>query len=187
MFLTQEQIDLRLGSQDNLINIRNKNESSVKVITPGRNGGRSIGALGMTEDERLSVAILASAVGDSNAAEAFGISQGHVNHLKNGRTDGTNVDREFKEKAVSILDQTKTQVETLAAEKLLSALGMLDHDKLANAKVTELAQVASSMSKVMVNMRVSENQRDNSVKVSVILHQPRTAREEHFDMIEVSA
>ena len=184
MFLTNEEIEKRLNSEDNLINIKNNDKiGNVKVIKhAGVAGGRTAGHLNTTEEERIAAGVLSRTVGSQIAAEIVGISPMYASQIGGG-SKGNVID-----KVDSILDSTKKQVETLAAERLLTALGFLDDDKLANSKATDLASIAANMSRTMSNMRDKVvNNSSGGVKVNVILYQPKQAKEDHFDFIEVSA
>ena len=87
----------------------------------------------------------------------------------------------------SRLDKTKLSIQERAAEKLLASMGVITQDKLENCTVKEAAQVASQMSQVFRNMtsQTTSNEGLGKSGVKIVIHQPKVAREEHFESIEI--
>jgi hypothetical protein len=205
MILTYEQVSQRIDSSDNIINkLKKSRESQVQskipeiIIKDGINNhiGHP-GSVHLSENERVAIGVLGHHVDHETVADIFGISKGHVSELKNGnRTTGIRTGTEVESfrtqdnnllaKIEERLNKTKLSIQERAAETLLTSLGLMTPDKLENSSAKELAQVTSQMSQVMRNLKSEGSTQSSGIKVQIVLHQPKQAREESFDFIEVS-
>lgn len=184
MILSNDELKIRLESSDNLINImtEDKKNPTVKVIHYAGCSGGKTSKPNLTEDERIATGILTRTIGRDIAAETFGVTAQHASDLSHGN-NGTNV----KEKVDAAIDNVRKTVEEKAAERLLSSLGFLTDDKLSQASAKDISTIATNMSRTMSNMRPKNDDRNNGAKVNVVIHANKQSREEHFDIIEVSA
>ena len=202
MILTQEQIKQRISSPDNLINKLADHRSSTQlevIVKDGVNNHKgNLGVKHLDSEQRLAIGILAQTTEHKVVAEVFGISESHVNDLATGnRTIGNGsggarrvVDNDLKNQIAERINTTKLTIQERAAETLLKSLGLLTDDKLENSSAKEIAQITTQMSQVMRNLdgdSNKDNSKNSGVKVQIVLHQPKQAREEAFDYIEVSA
>ena len=201
MILTQEQIKQRIESPDNLINKleSHRSSSSIEVIVKDgvNNHKGNLGVKHLDSDQRLAIGVLAQTTDHKTVAEVFGISESHVNDLATGnRTIGNGkggavrvIDNDLKNQIAERINKTKLTIQERAAETLLKSLGLLTDDKLENSSAKEIAQITTQMSQVMRNLtpESQESNKNSGVKVQIVLHQPKQAREEAFDYIEVSA
>jgi len=78
-------------------------------------------------------------------------------------------------------------IQERAAEKLLSAMGLITPDKLENSSAKDLAQITNQMSQVVRNIsgQVSQGNTGKTAKVQIILNQPKESKEDSFDVIEI--
>jgi hypothetical protein len=183
MILTQEEIAKRLNSPDNLANVMREESDNPKVKVVKWQGcvnGRPEGKPNLTEDEIIAAGVLARTMGNATAASVLGISPqtaSNISHDNNGYRTSDKIDK--------AMDNITKMAEEVAAEKLLVALGMITEDKLSVCSAKDLSTVAMNMSRTIANVKPGE--KNSGVKVSIIMHQPKPSREEHFEMIEVSA
>jgi len=196
MILTKEQIGKRLASEYNIANkieeIRNLNLPEV-IYKDGKNHSGRPGATNLTESERVAIGVLANVIGNETAAELMGVSENTARHLRSGQTtlshgQGTQrygEDTELRNKIDARLSSTKLTIEERAAEKLLGAMGLLTDEKLENCSAKDLAHVSSQMSQVMRNMTSNNARETGKSNVRIIVQQPKTAREDSFDLIEI--
>jgi len=200
MILTKEQIEKRLSSESNIANrieevrLFDAGRDLPEVIyKDGKNHNGRPGATNLTESEKVAIGVLANTVGNETAAELMGVSENTARHLRSGQTtlshgQGTQrygEDTELRNKIDERLNRTKLSIEERAAEKLLGAMGLLTNEKLENCSAKDLAHVSSQMSQVMRNMNSNNNKESGKIPVKIIVHQPKTAREESFEMIEI--
>jgi hypothetical protein len=195
MILTQEQIEKRLASDRNIANkVDEAHNLPEVIIRDGKNHIGRPGSRNLSEEEKIAVAVIAKTLGNEAAAEFLNVSERTASHLRTGQTTLSNGadtqrfghDSNLQQQISDRLEKSKLTIQERAAEKLLKSMGLIDDDKLANASVKELADVTNKMSQVMRNMAVSN--RDNNANkggVKIVLHQPRTAREDSFDVLEI--
>lgn len=190
MILTKEQVEKRLSSEDN---IANQSHSSIIIKKEGNINGRGKGSKNLTEEEKIAIGVLANLEGNEVAAELMGVSEDTARHLRtaqtsirSGDTVRASIDTSLKEKINERLDTTKLTIQERAAEKLLTSLGLLDQDKLANCSAKDLAGITNQMSQVVRNMSNRDGERNGGkAAVKIILHQPKPSREESFDFVEI--
>jgi len=196
VILTKEQIDKRLASD---ANIANKIEEVYSLNLPeviykdGKNHSGRPGATNLTENEKVAIGVLANTVGNETAAELMGVSENTARHLRSAQTtlshgQGTQrygEDTELRNKIDDRLNKAKLSIEERAAEKLLTSMGLLTNEKLENCSARELASVSSQMSQVMRNMNSNNSKENGKAAVRIIVQQPKTTREESFDVIEI--
>lgn len=195
MILTKEEIQRRLNSKDNL-----SNQISVISETPARpdqlkneiqykDGKSHQGNSGkrLTEEERITIGVLAQTAGTEIAGELMGVSPVTAKNLESGwRSDTPNTkskDMELMSKINDRLDETKLTIQERAADRLLNALGVITDDKLENAKLRDAADVAAKMSQVYKNMAPSQERGDSRVRV--VIHQPKATQESSLDILEI--
>lgn len=199
MILTKEQSIKRLNSSDNIINkesIRSEEKSFEVEIKDGKNKVGRPGSHNLSDSEKVAIGVLANTVGNDVAAELMGVSENTARHLRTGQTtlshgQGTQrygEDQELRNKIEERIESTKLTIHERAAEKLLLSLGALDQEKISNCSAKEAAQIANQMSQVVRNIS-NNGSRDggnkDGSKVKIIMHQPKSSREESFDVIEI--
>lgn len=193
MILTKEQIEARVTSNGNIaVSAEKLREQPEVVIKDGKNHEGRPGTTNLTEQERVAVGVLANTVGEETAATLFGIEVSTAHKLKFGMQSGDSGDSHGKnmELANQIkqrLESSKLSIQERAAEKLLSAMGLITEEKMANSSVKELASVSSQLSQVVRNMTANNKEGDSKGGVKIYLHQPKEAKEDSFDIIEIGA
>lgn len=191
MLLTQEQINSRINSENNIAN--SKVEQKVEVIyKDGINSHGNNGAKRLTEEERIAIGVVASVTDHQTASDLFGISKSHVNDVKNGNrvTHGVRFrDVELTQAIESRLNKTKLDIQERAAETLLSALGLFSddsiQDKMRNSSPKEIASVTKDMSQVFRNMSSDKKGESGPKGVKIIINAPKESREDSFDVVEI--
>lgn len=181
MFKTQEEINSRLSSKNNLVNRFGKVvnqipddspiETQVTVIPLEQPGNKEKPKL--SKDQRNEIAFRAR-VGETQVALAteFGVSQSAIGEIEQGRT-------KVDERAV----QTRIdEVQDVAMQRLLQSLGFITPEKMEKAKISDIANVASSMSKIVSNIRGKDS---DAPKVIVQIYAPELKSESSFRTIEV--
>ena len=193
MLLTKEQLEARLNSDKNIVSASPSPEIEV-IKWKGSGGGRNAGTKDLTHEERVAISVVSQTVGNSVAAETFGVSPSHASTLAHGRNfvsvDGSSrliQDDKLIADTKSVVAKVKETVEERAAGKLLEALGFIDTEKLMNANAKDLANISANLSRVVSTINGNSKTDSSGVKVNVTVYQPKPAREEHFDCIEVSA
>lgn len=199
MILTKEQIDLRVKSEKNIVNIKEEDSSALSNIVEYKDHinnktGRP-GSKNLTEEQRVSIGFISAIAGDEAAAEIFNVAEGTAHRLRSASVsrnpNSTGVqstkDMNLQNKINERLSEAKLTAQERAAEKLLETLGLITKDDLANAKIKDKASIAKDMSQVMKNLN-SSNSSDgdkNSRPVKIVMHQPKPSKEEHFETIEI--
>jgi len=198
MILTKEILEKRLNSPDNLINQIEREQNSPTIVIKDniRNKVGRPGVKNLSESERVAIGVLAHTVGEDVAAELFDVSKSHAHALKYGskslNPDYNNgqahtKDMALQQKINERLESTKLTIQEKAAETLLNSMGLLNTpDKLENCSAKDLASISNQMSQVVRNM-AGQSAEKNSGKsnVKIILHQPKSSREDMFDLVEI--
>jgi hypothetical protein len=133
-----------------------------------------------TEDERVLIGTLARLSGSPAAtARELGLPRTQVNSYKDGhRCTESQVDSEFLEKINNNVAKLRERIEG----KIELAISHITEDKLCNAKAVELAQIAASLSKTTLNIKVEEKVNNN---VHFHFFRPRCRAEDEFQVIDV--
>ncbi len=198
MILTQEQIDKRLSSEDNIVNKLESHKIELLarpevIVRDGKNHVGNQGSRNLSEQEKLAVGVLANTVGNELAGELMGVSENTARHLRSAQmTTGDSENRRFgkdmllQEQINDRLNSAKLSIQERAAEKLLKSMGLITEDKLENCSVKDLASVTKEMSVVMRNMSSNNNSREHSnANVRIIIQQPKQTHESSLDVIEI--
>ncbi len=207
MLLTQEQLNQRLNSQDNLLNLKDStptlstiagNEveadeageispevSSAKIIKWGGNSTVPREHYKLNDEQRVTIGALGNTFAPKEVATITGVSVDCVRDLRNGKKGSSGYNQTLAEAVDRLSTQNKKNVQDRAVEKLLSTLGFITEDKVRDLKAMDAAQVASNLSRVVSNLEPKEKASESSARVQVILYQPPPMKETHFEMIEV--
>lgn len=188
MFKTEDQINERLNSKNNLVNRFGNNSAKdnsapkvpheviqenpqVTVIPLEQPGNKAKPKLDAVQKNEIAVR---SRLGEGQAklAQEFGISQSAIGEIEQGRT-----------KVNEDLVQAKiNEVGDVAMTKLLCALDFITPEKLEKSKATDLSMIASNMSKVVNNVRGKDS---DAPKVIVQIYAPELKSESSFRTISV--
>jgi hypothetical protein len=163
---------------------REKEESSspeIKTIEPR---GRGSSNVEVPDTLRSIIALTAIESGRAEAlalAREFDISPSSVSAYTNGATSTASYnspDPPLKKK----INNTKERLGKIARGKLALSLRHITEDKLAEAKLRDVAAVAANMAAVVRQM---EPDSDKSVsQVNIVLYAPKLKSESSYDIIE---
>lgn len=118
-------------------------------------------------------------------AESFGISKSSASAYGNGATSTASYNKPNDE-LVNQITGTKNRIIKRAHNKLLSTLSHITDDKLAEAKVGELATVAKAMSGVIKDLEPAKNPNENKMVPQFIVYSPRVTNESNYDVTFVN-
>lgn len=186
MFKTEDQINERLNSKNNLVNRFGNNNSAPQVpheviqendpqitVIPLEQPGNKNGKSKLSSDQKNEVAIRARlGEGQTKLAQEFGVSQSAIGEIEQGRTK---VNEELVQAKIN-------EVGDVAMTKLLCALDFITPEKLEKSKATDLSMIASNMSKVVNNVRGKDS---DAPKVIVQIYAPELKSESSFRTINV--
>lgn len=171
MRLTSEQAEKRLNSEDNLARFAVP-EKEVKEIV--------IHNAGNTHKPKLPPAIrteiaVRSRMGESqkSLAREFGVSQPAISAIERGRTNSD----EDK------VDETLNKVRDIALNKLMSSLGLISDEKLAQCSPTQLAGIANQISNVVE--RSLPKSAAGRGDVNLIIYTPEIRDEHKYKVVEI--
>ncbi len=119
-------------------------------------------------------------------AEDLGISSSSVSAYANGSTSTTTYDKPKKD-LTDFLRNRRNRIAKRASGKLLDALDEITPDKLANAKVGEIASVARMMAGIVKDVLPEEKSEKSTVnnQVQFLIHAPQIVNESKFEVINV--
>lgn len=161
-------------------------EANNKVISISR--GRGENNIEVPDSLR---ALIASTAIESGRAEAlslakqFGISPSSVSAYTNGATSTASYHDpapELKQK----INNTKERLGKIARGKLALSLRHITEEKVAEAKLRDIASVAASMASVIKQME-PDSDRNNSTQVNIVLYAPKLKSESQYDTIDIVA
>ena len=206
MFITKEQMEKRINSSNNVINVIKQNisisnptakvgvQDNIPVIQENlpqennqeraaRNARNNIDYSELHEEYTVNPNIGNDTVRATiGALSATGVSsqtlQKEFGVTKN-QIIGARNSKPLKER----IDNTKDKVSELALDKLMSVLNLLDTDSIANEKPKEIANIAVSMAKVVGSMRKHDQEKDNKITLTVITPMQRNI--ESYNTIDV--
>ena len=116
-----------------------------------------------------------------NLASDFGISPSSVSAYANGATstasyhEGPNIDT---------INRTKEKVSKRARNKLMLALRHITDEKMADAKVRDVASIAKDMSAIIKNMEPDGPKIPANTGPTFVFYSPKTKSVEDFDVVQ---
>jgi hypothetical protein len=121
-----------------------------------------------------------------NLARSFGISSSSVSAYANGSTST----KSYHSREASILEhinRRKLNITQKATRKLIGALDSITDDKLENAKLRDVASVASAMSAVIKNMEPEPSKiGEGNSGVQFIVYAPQILKEDAFPIVDLN-
>lgn len=165
---------------ENEINSFTKFNSTVIDIVKGRNGVHEV-------PESLRKIIAEEAIQGTSAKELeqiFDVSQSSISAYKKGATSTATYNKPETE-LKSHTNQIKDLITGKAKSKLLSALEHITEDKLKDAPLGVLANVAKSMSGVVKDLEPEEVKEKENNGPSYVIYAPQFRDERSFDVIHV--
>lgn len=113
----------------------------------------------------------------------FGVSKSSISAYKNDATSTASYnspDKNLKDANELVREDVTSQART----KLLLALKHVTEEKMQDAKLTEIASVANSMSGIIKNMEPQGATTQNNTQI--IVYKPRQREEDEFEIITVN-
>lgn len=188
MILNDDQANARLRSPKNLANViaelRNKKKIENDILAPVTtiHEGRDLPRLPDEVKDEIASKALAGLETQSELAAQYGITQAAVSYLKRTREPYTpNPQRAPAQSSETQEQSLDRSAKELAIQKMLLAMGLINEDKLARAKATDLAQVAASMSKVVSNV----TPKAAVPLVNLVVYAPEIRDESKFRIVEL--
>lgn len=113
--------------------------------------------------------------------ETFHITPGTVGRIAAGKVQDANNEAILKPREERI-----NAIQDIAMEKLMASLGLIDGDKLANAKLTDLSRVAVDMSRIVEKTGPKDTNNGNPV-VNLTLYCPTVKSEKEYKVVSVQS
>lgn len=169
-----------LEFERHLLNEQNK-ENNAKIIPIEH--GRGLGNVNTPMSIRKIVSD-AALEGDSakEIAKVLPISESSIAAYKNSATSTTNYHDPHPE-LQSHTKTTKNRISESATQRLEEALAGITQEKIAGAKLRDIASVARDMSQIVRNMEDGHD--ENKGNVNITFYAPHLRKEETFDVIDV--
>jgi len=179
MLLTDQQLQDRHNSPDNLKNILHKITGKGQHKTQSR--GKDVQNL--ENPERALIALTAKFDTIENTAKAFNVSSSSVSAYKNGTTStnpNTRSDKSSQE-LKEIIENKANKISETALDKLVLALDSVD----VNNPKTALTLTTVSKNLADIHDKVKTNKKDSS-GVKVTIFSPNLRKSEDYEVIEIS-
>lgn len=182
--MTNEQIDQRLNSEDNVLVKLGKAHGLGGNRSNHGNAGRKEGTKDLSPFMRQVISAAANLDTAPSVAKSFGISKAHAHNLKNGYVTRPNgKDENLVKEARKTLDE----VHKKSADIVMECLGLVTTEKLRELEsVKEVVSVAKDVAAIAEKSAPLENKGlGNSINVNI--YAPGQLSLEEFDVIEVEA
>lgn len=201
MILDEDSAQERLQSPKNLANKLNRiiagqvpipelvNPTKVEIveevpvvrtkIETGRN--QMMSNLSPLERTVMGVMIAKGEATGTQAAKAFNVTAGTALRAAHGKTQGAD-----NERIAAARQERVVETQDLAMNKLLTSLGLMTEDKMANAKLTDLSRVAVDMSRVFEKTLPKETNNGTPV-VQLTLYCPTIKSEREYKVVDVTS
>jgi hypothetical protein len=185
MIMTDEEVDARLNSENNLVN-------RLKVIKEIPKPGRTEGAKGIPLEVKKLIGVLANNSDETQQeiADVFGVSNVTVSNSARGLSSGgTKNDALAKtvneHRPVSKIDDAHDKALDALVATLGTLGGRLTKTDDGTIKTRDLARIASDMSRVASNLKPAEKQSDPlAVNTQVVVYMPHQKKETDYDVID---
>lgn len=183
--ISDSQADSFLNSNRNFLRdlVDNVRESAEGVINLPVRETNPIGKTKQIPDAlRSLIGATATIAGEKTAAEEFGISQPTAHHIKHGHR-GTFHDVVEKNDKVAIKNEL-APIRSMALEKLKASILAITDEKLQGEEPAKLASIARSMSAVLKDTIVTEDDKDGNEKYQFNIFAPQVKTETHYTTVE---
>lgn len=178
MFISDEEKSLRL---ENSLKLQSEETSDNLRVEVHQFRGRTTGATQIPEFLRPIIGASTLLSGYKATQENFGVkSSASLHSMANGKTypEGKEIP-ELKSKVESIVGEAQEK----AAEKLLSALGLLTEDKLERVKPKDLSSIAADMSRIIEKTTPKQGIQAGT---QILIYAPKQQiTEDKYEVIEV--
>ena len=187
-FLSDEEIDERVESENNLVNLVEyhaiKNNRKDSVNTPPEIK-KVIAILGNEEDSGT----------QSSLARSFNVSDTVVSHAVNGKRDDGSIDNDLKD----VIAETKAKVEGKrldaekeAVDKLFNAIGLIDIDQTSTKADLKRAKSVTTIAKDLATIANQVSKRgdgkfgneDDEKKPRIVFYVPEMAKLNDYEVVD---
>jgi predicted transcriptional regulator len=188
MILTDSEVDERLASQDNIVNIvdmpdyHEARESNIRIepLSNNKNHGPSV-----PDFIRRLIAQTANGSDDtqSEIAGVFGVSQNTVSKLSRGLV-ANRLDTELRDLALKSKEEKSEKAHDLALDSLVSSLALVQDNLATITTAKEAAKIATDMSRVVSQLKGKDDD-EKRVNTLVVIKMPAIRKESQFEVIDV--
>lgn len=205
MFLTDDQVESRIGSSLNLAkrehpkprrqlhDVKERESARSEVIEAGdaiveikplNNGGRRKGDANMSPESRALVGAVAHLDTTANVAKAFNVSPHHVHELKHGMhstAQGQNND------LVDAVNAKMNEPHELALQKLTETLLEITPEKIKEeSSPTKLANIASSLARVAQSTAPIKKEDMEDKGIKLVVYAPTFKQENTYPTVPLN-
>lgn len=172
MYITKEQLDLRLNQTEIQINERTRKSRSDK------------GHDRLTHEDRVLAGVLEGEDTQKNIAELLGVSSQTVSNNSRGLVSPTiGVDTELKNDIAEIKGKNKDKIKEQLLDNLASALGHVGAN-LHNTDAIEASKIAVDMSKILDRVD-GESGGGKGNRTAIIINVPSRKEEKDYASITI--
>jgi hypothetical protein len=160
---------------------RNENNEKEESPTPGRGENN----VAVPQELRALIGQTAIESGRTEAlllAKQFNISPSSVSAYTHGATSTASYDNP-EPKLKKKIDVTKDRIGKIARGRLLASLKHITDEKLADAKLRDVASVAANMSAIVKNMEPADKNAGIN-NINIVLYAPKIRNESSYEVIE---
>jgi len=199
MFISEQDSDRRITSDENLINKIGaapnppSEEESAALMEKFLRGGKGSGRRGrkhghknLSSETRAMIAVTAKIATGVQAAEVFGVDPKSAYDIKQGFRHQNARERNIRDN--ELVDKTKDllgEVHETAADRLMTTLGLLDEKKLKTVnKATDLSRIARDLATIVDKSKPAST--DDGQHVHFHVYKPEQKDEAAYETIETS-
>lgn len=191
MILSDEELNIRLASPDNIINLVEHKDNidprmsgSVQVIPANQNGQGDRGpAVPDLIRQLIANVAINSDEGLAETANVFSVGVPSVSNYSRGLVHNR-LDEELKDLADKTAEQKTDTAHNAALDNLVATLGLVGSKLETITTAKEATQIAVSMSNVVKNLK-SKDEEGPKVKTLVVITMPSLKKESQFQTIDV--
>lgn len=184
MILSEEDINTRLASEDNIVNLLSPVESHIKVIPRNDSG---VGDRGPAVPDLIRK-LIANVTNQSDetkteVADVFGVGVPEVSKYSRGLVHNR-LDTELKQIADKSTGQKTESAHNLALDNLILSLGEVTARMPEASNLKEAAKIAVDMSRVVSQLRPKEEEA-SKVKTLVVIKMGNQKEESQYQTIDI--
>lgn len=175
-----------LNSDDNLVN-----RLADKMVNGQHALGRKLSGTNVPPIFREVMAINARLGAKQNdVAKQYGVTQGLVHNLENGRVNTKATIRERGESKSDItlkdnLEKALGKVRDAALDRIVKSLEFMDDDKLETQDARVLSQISSNLSRVVAATMPKGDSNQIGAQFNTLIYAPEPKKENDYEVVEV--
>lgn len=174
-----------VSDEDFLNEVKSLNKVPCKVEIITTELGRGKGSTEVPNEVRKIIGEvgIVDRQGALTIASSLGISSSSASAYARGDTSLSECESADQVALIEHIKKSKNKIRSAAHSKLEEALESITPIKMAEAKVRDVAAIASSMSAIIKNMEPEGEKGDRINSPSFVIYAPSLKSEEHFDTI----